>query len=140
MATRSSTYHDREGSLEGEINRGRDTAMELQNLLLSPNGGDQREAQAVMLIEDLLRSFARTLSVLKSNGASDVSNLSSSSTVNNGNKRKRGANGSITWSINSVLPRDDKQNRNKYGEKEINGATTNVPTKKPAPPQKECNN
>ncbi|KAK1320720.1 hypothetical protein QJS10_CPA03g00918 [Acorus calamus] len=76
----------------------------------------------------------------RSNGASDVSNLSSSSTVNNENKRKRGVNSSITWSINSVLPRDDRQNWNKYGEKEFNGATINVPTKKPARPRNKCNN
>ncbi|KAK1271363.1 hypothetical protein QJS04_geneDACA005817 [Acorus gramineus] len=140
MATRSSTYHDREGSIEGEINRGRDAAMELQNLLSSPNGGDQWEAQAVMLIEDVLRSFAKTLSVLKSNRVSDVSNLSSSPTVNNGRKRKRCANGSITWSVNSVLPLDDRQSWNKYGQKKINGATTNVPMKKPAQPRNKCNN
>ncbi|KAK1283184.1 putative WRKY transcription factor 4 [Acorus calamus] len=121
MVTRSSTYHDRKGSIEGEINRGRDSAMELQNLLLSPNG-DRREAEAVMLIEDVLRSFAKTLSVLKSNGASDVSNLSSSSTVNIGRKRKRGENSSITWSVNSVLPLDDRQSWNKYGQKKINGS------------------
>ncbi|KAK1320721.1 hypothetical protein QJS10_CPA03g00919 [Acorus calamus] len=140
MEARSSTYHDRKGLIEGEISRGRDSAMKLQNLLLSPNGGDQWEAQAVMLIEDVLRSFAKTLSVLKSNGASDVSNLSSSSTVNNGNKRKRGANDSITWSVNLVLPLDDRQSWNKYGQKNINGATTNVPMKKPAPPRNKCNN
>ncbi|KAK1272168.1 putative WRKY transcription factor 70 [Acorus gramineus] len=129
---------DRKGVIEGEIIRGQGLATELQNLLLRPNGGDLLQVRAVMLVEGISRSIAKALSLLRSKESPDVSNFSAScstdprinmkrkkssrsSTVDvcNGSKKRRGATGSITWTINSAAPLHDEHQWRKYGQKEI---------------------
>ncbi|KAK1283188.1 hypothetical protein QJS10_CPB21g01659 [Acorus calamus] len=68
---------DRKEVIEGEIIRGQDFATKLQNLLLRPIG-DRWQEDAVILIEDISRSIAKALSLLRSKESPDVSNFSAS--------------------------------------------------------------
>ncbi|KAK1283189.1 WRKY transcription factor 55 [Acorus calamus] len=119
-----SAAYDREGAIEEEIIHGRDMAEELQNMLLRPNG-DLWQGPAVMLIEGVLRSFTKSLSLLKSIEASNhVLNFKSSCSmdqkVDKNSKKKRDA--SDEWTINSAAPFHDEHQWRKYGQKVIRGS------------------
>ncbi|KAK1320726.1 WRKY transcription factor 55 [Acorus calamus] len=121
-----SAAYDREGAIEEEIIHGRDMAEELQNMLLRPNG-DLWQGPAVMLIEGVLRSFAKSLSLLKSIEVSNhVLNFKSSCwmdrKVDKNSKKKRDLSDSDEWTINSAAPFHDEHQWRKYGQKVIRGS------------------